>query len=104
MWVLYDLTGPPAWLANSPRIVQVAPLATAVLLALGFGWITGGRAAGWVGADRLGRLLSTRPKTTDLGKHGYPILTAQRILLSVTRSSIGSVCALRADLFDNHAT
>ena len=41
-WVLHDLTGPTRWERQLARaVVQVAPLAAVVLLALGFS------AAGW---------------------------------------------------------
>jgi len=81
-WVLYDLTGPTRWLRQFARaIVQVAPLATAVLLALGFGWIT------WVGVG-CGLVLALIYSAAyfdpaadhRLVKHGYPPGTAQRIL------------------------
>ena len=81
-WVLHDLTGPTRWLRQLARaVVQVAPLAAVVLLALGFGWIA------WVGVG-CGLVLALIYSAAyfdpaadhRLVKHGYPVGTAQRIL------------------------
>jgi hypothetical protein len=62
-------------------VVQVAPLAAVVLLALGFGWVA------WVGVGcGLGLALIYSAAYCDpatdhrLVKHGYPPGTAQQIL------------------------
>jgi fatty acid desaturase len=81
-WVLADLTGRTRWERQIARaVVQVAPLAVVLLLALGFGWIV------WVGVG-CGLVLALIYSTAyfdpsvdhRLAKHGYPSGTAQRIL------------------------
>jgi fatty acid desaturase len=81
-WVLRDLTGRTRWERQIARaVVQVAPLAAVLLLALGFGWIA------WVGVG-CGLVLALIYSTAyfdpsvdhRLAKHGYPSGTAQRIL------------------------
>jgi fatty acid desaturase len=81
-WVLRDLTGRTRWERQIARaVVQVAPLAVVLLLALGFGWIV------WVGVG-CGLVLALIYSTAyfdpsvdhRLAKHGYPSGTAQQIL------------------------
>jgi hypothetical protein len=80
-WVLHDLTCRTRWERQIARaVVQVVPLASVVLLVLGFGWIT------WVGVI-CGLVLALIYSTAyfdpsvdhRLAKHGYPPGTAQRI-------------------------
>jgi hypothetical protein len=81
-WVLHDLTCRTRWERQLVRaVVQVAPLAAVVLLALGFGWIA------WVGVGCglvLALIYSTAyfDPTVDhrLAEHGYPPGTAHQIL------------------------
>ena len=94
-WVLHDLTGPTRWLRQLARaVVQVAPLAAAVLLALGFGWIA------WVGVG-CGLVLALIYSAAyfdpaadhRLVKHGYPSRHSPADpQLSVTRLSIRIGC------------
>jgi hypothetical protein len=81
-WVLHDLTCRTRWERQLIRaVVQVAPLAAVVLLALGFGWIA------WVGVG-CGLVLAMifslayidQAADHRLVKHGYPPDSAQRIL------------------------
>jgi fatty acid desaturase len=81
-WVLRDLTGRTRWERQIARaVVQVAPLAAVLLLALGFGWIA------WVGVG-CGLVLALIYSTAyfdpsvdhRLAKHGYPSGTVHRIL------------------------
>jgi fatty acid desaturase len=81
-WVLRDLTGRTRWERQIVRaVVQVVPLAVALLLALGSGWIA------WVGVG-CGLVLALIYSTAyfdpavehRLAKHGYPSGTAHRIL------------------------
>ena len=81
-WVLYDLTGRTRWERQIVRaVVQVAPFALVLLLALGFNWIA------WVGAV-CGLVLALiysiayfDPAADHrLVKHGFPAGTAQRIV------------------------
>ncbi len=81
-WVLHDLTGRTRWERQIARaVLQVAPLAVVLLLALGFGWIA------WVGVG-CGLVLALiysiayfDPSVDHrLVKHGYAVGTAQRIL------------------------
>jgi fatty acid desaturase len=81
-WVLHDLTCRTRWERQLARaVVEVAPLAAVVLLALGFGWIA------WVGVG-CGLVLALifsiayfdQAADHRLVKHGYPPGTAQRIL------------------------
>jgi fatty acid desaturase len=81
-WVLRDLTGRTRWERQIARaVVQVAPLAVVLLLALGFGWIA------WVGVG-CGLVLAVIYSTAycdpsvehRLAKHGYPSGTAHRVL------------------------
>ena len=81
-WVLHDLTCRTRWERQIARaVVQVAPLAAVLLLALGFDWIV------WVGVGCglvLALIYSAAyfDSSADhrLAKHGYPPGTAQRIL------------------------
>jgi fatty acid desaturase len=81
-WVLLDLTGRTRWARQIVRgVLQVAPLAAVLLLALGFGWIA------WVGVGcglALALIYSLAyfdPSVEHrLVKHGYAPGTAQRIL------------------------
>jgi len=81
-WVLHDVTCRTRWERQLARaVVQVAPLAAVVLLALGFGWIA------WVGVG-CGLVLALIYSAAyfdpaadrRLVKHGYPPGTSQRIL------------------------
>jgi Family of unknown function (DUF5313) len=81
-WVLRDLTGRTRWERQIVRaVVQVVPLAVALLLVLGSGWIA------WVGVE-CGLVLALIYSTAyfdpavehRLAKHGYPPGTAHRIL------------------------
>jgi fatty acid desaturase len=81
-WVLRDLTGRSRWERQIARaVVQVVPLAVALLLVLGSGWIA------WVGVG-CGLVLALIYSTAyfdpavehRLAKHGYPSGTAHRIL------------------------
>jgi fatty acid desaturase len=81
-WVLRDLTGRTRWKRQVVRaVVQVVPLAVALLLVLGSGWIA------WVGVG-CGLVLALIYSTAyfdpavehRLAKHGYPSGTAHRIL------------------------
>jgi fatty acid desaturase len=81
-WVLRDLTGRTRWERQIVRaVVQVVPLAVALLLVLGSGWIA------WVGVG-CGLVLALIYSTAyfdpamehRLAKHGYPSGTAHRIL------------------------
>jgi Family of unknown function (DUF5313) len=81
-WVLQDLTGRTRWERQIARaVLQVAPLAIVLLLAMGFGWIA------WVGVSCglvLALIYSTAyfdpSRDYRLVKHGYAPGTAQRIL------------------------
>ena len=81
-WVLRDLTGRGRWERQILRaVVQVVPLAAALLLMLGSGWIA------WVGVG-CGLVLALIYSTAyfdpavehRLANHGYPPGTAHRIL------------------------
>ena len=81
-WVLHDLTCRTRWERQFARaVLQVAPLAAVLLLALGFGWIA------WVGVGcglvlALIYSLAYFDPSVDhrLAKHGYAPGTAQQIL------------------------
>ena len=80
-WVLRDLTCRTRWWRQAVRgVVQVLPLALALFLVLGFGWIV---CVGAVCGLVLALIYSTAyfgPSADHrLAKHGYPPGTAQRI-------------------------
>src|ERR1700738_4372866 len=81
-WVLHDLTCRTRWERQLARaVVQVAPLAAGVLLALGFGRIAGVGVGCGLALALVYSTASFAPAADHrLVKHGYPPGTAQRIL------------------------